>query len=446
MNNDIETSLPNGMVPYAHQIEAARIALHNKKSLNAFEVGLGKTLTAILTARAYKRLTDNDIVIVAPASLQTNWEREIEGLMDAHICSAGKIPVPDDFTKPFFLIVDEAHYYQNIDSKRTQAILNLSEVAQGCILLTATPIRNYPSNLFPLLKIIGHPLGNNYLSYINRYCAGKVSGSSNLMELHAKVQTSIITGSKEDYLELPSFTRTLVKPKFYGLAQIIFNKAFREMKEEYRARVESGEISNKSFHIVILNHLRHAASKAKAVESVKVATKALENDHNVVIFTGFNSSAHYITRWLGEHGSRLLNGAVPKHHRQKLVDDFQEDRADVFVMTKAGSAGLNLQRGTIFISVDRTWSPFDMVQAEGRIHRHGQTKKCYSIWVQDEIIDPYLDHMMLRKYNTARQVLYGTVDTMEGIGNPGSWAKDLNNFIFQHKEEYNVKRKFRTFN
>ena len=437
VDNYIERKLPNGMVPYAHQLEAAQTAIHQRKSLNAFEVGLGKTLTAILVGRVYKRTTDNDIVVVAPASLQENWRRELDGLLEAHICSAGKIPLPGDFSGPFFLIVDEAHYYQNILSKRTKAILALSDASQGNMLLTATPIRNYPSNLFPLLKAIDHPVGQNYNRYLVRYCNAKVAGSSNLMSLHSQIQTSITTGSKEDYLDLPSFTRIMQKVKFWGIAQIIFNKAIGEMRKEYKLRVESGQISNRGFHIVILNHLRHAASMGKAVQAVKIAEKALENDHNVVIFTGFNSSARYINRWLGEHGTRLLNGAVPKHKRQKLVDDFQEDLADVFIMTKAGSAGLNLQRGTVFISVDRTWSPYDMIQAEGRIHRNGQHNKCWSIWIQDEVIDPYLDHMMLRKYRVAREVLYGTVDTMEGLGDPGDWARDLNNFIFDYKGERN---------
>ena len=82
-----------------------------------------------------------------------------------------------------------------------------------------------------------------------------------------------------------------------------------------------------------------------------------------------------------------------------------------------------------------------MVQAEGRIHRHGQHNKCYSIWIQDKVIDPYLDHMMINKYKTARQVLYGTIDSMEGIGDPGQWARDLNNFIFDYKGEYSVHRR-----
>jgi hypothetical protein len=50
--------------------------------------------------------------------------------------------------------------------------------------------------------------------------------------------------------------------------------------------------------------------------------------------------------------------------------------------------------------------------------------------LQDSIIDPFLDRMMLRKYKTARMVLYGTADTMAGVGDPGVWAETLSNFLF----------------
>jgi hypothetical protein len=77
-----------------------------------------------------------------------------------------------------------------------------------------------------------------------------------------------------------------------------------------------------------------------------------------------------------------------------------------------------------------------MVQAEGRIHRNGQQNPCYSIWLQDEVIDPFLDRMMLRKYRIARTILYGQADDMEGVGDPGAWAERLANFIFGYRMLY----------
>jgi hypothetical protein len=85
----------------------------------------------------------------------------------------------------------------------------------------------------------------------------------------------------------------------------------------------------------------------------------------------------------------------------------------------------------VSISVDRTWSPFDMIQFEGRTHRNGQTKPCYSVWLQDGIVDPYIDNMMMRKYKVARQVLHGNVDNMCGVGAPSDWAERLATYLFK---------------
>ena len=428
--------LPNGLIPYPHQAEAALDIFHNRNAILAFDVGVGKTLTALVAARLYHKVTGGKVVVVCPPSLITNWQRESQDLIDPIICSSGKIPSPDDFTERFYLIADEAHYYQNISSKRTQKMLALADKADGTLLMTATPIRNYPSNIFPLLKILRHPLGDNYAAFERRYCDGKQAGSSNLVELHSRMATSLILGSKEEYLSLPIFKRIMYPVEFSGAGLIIFEATMRRMNEVYKQRVASKTISGKGWCIVLLNHLRMATALGKSIKAVQIAKKALENGHQVVIFTNFIKSARYIEYNLAESGVSALLGSTPKAQRQGLVDDFQEGESRFFVMTRAGSAGLNLQQGTIFISVDRTWSPFDMIQAEGRIHRNGQNNPCYSIWLQDAIIDPFLDRMMLNKYRVARTALSGQADEMPGVGNPGSWAESLSNFIFNFKELY----------
>ena len=436
VKDGIERVLPNGMMPYDHQFDAAVAALHNRRTILAFDVGVGKTLTSILVARAYQQQTGGKVVAVVPASLIENWERETDGLLDISIHSAGVVPKPEDFgSDRFFLIGDEAHYYQDMSSKRTKQMVRLSNAAQGVILPTATPIRNYPANIFPLLKMVQHPLGKNFEAFKRQYCGGKFAGSSNLKQLHSETQNSIILGSKEDYLDLPPFKRVQRKVAMTGEPERLFYSLMAKSREQYRERVESGEISKGGFHIVLLNHLRQAASKGKSIHAAALAVGAINNGHQVAIFTGFNESANYILKYIKMHTDAvLLNGAVPKGKRQGLVDQFQDGEVEAFIMTRAGSAGLNLQKGTIFISVDRTWSPFDMIQAEGRIHRNGQNKPCYSIWLQDEVIDPWLDHMMLRKYRVAREVLSGKHETMDGVGKPAEWAKDLSRFLFAYKE------------
>jgi SNF2 family DNA or RNA helicase len=416
------------VTPYPHQVDAAQRILTEKKVLLAYDVGVGKTLSCLLAGREY----GGTVAVICPASVVENWKREAAGyLPDIKVFSAGKIP--ESISGSYMLIVDEAHLFQSIHSLRTRRMLRLAAGADIVVMSTATPIRNYPSNIFPLLRGVGHPLSRVYARFLDKYCDGRENGSSNLLNLHGNIFNYVINGEKEDFLTLPPFKRVMCPVSFEGEAKRLFDTAFEAARDEYRRRIAEGEISRGGHTIVLLNHLRQASALGKAVRAVKVAQDVLGSGHQVTLFTNFTLVHQYVAEQLRDYGPVTLSGAVPQAHRQGLVDRFQRGDSPVFIMTRAGSAGINLQAGSVFISIDRTWSPFDMIQAEGRIYRSGQRQACASIWLQDRVVDPFLDFMMLRKYRIARMVLAGKVEDMEGVGNPGVWSSRLSSILFGYK-------------
>lgn len=90
-----------------HQKAGVKFLLANRKSILADGMGLGKTTTCVVTALAGKF---NKILIVCPASLKTNWKREIgiydkeEG--DTSIVSGSKWTPGNKFTIVNYDIVD----------------------------------------------------------------------------------------------------------------------------------------------------------------------------------------------------------------------------------------------------------------------------------------------------------------------------------------------------
>lgn len=76
-----------------------------------------------------------------------------------------------------------------------------------------------PSNLFPLLKAVRHPLGRHQKAYETHFCNGvkrfmkgrelwDASGCSNLQQLNRMVSTNLLHLTKEQCLEeLPKLTR-----------------------------------------------------------------------------------------------------------------------------------------------------------------------------------------------------------------------------------------------
>ena len=134
-------------------------------------MGLGKTLTALVAARALVREAACRIVVVAPSGLHAHWRQEAAALqLRLELLSWAQLPadLPEAGT---VLIADEAHYAQNISSQRTRAFLRLSRHPRLRVawLLTGTPMKNgRPAQLFPLLAAIGHPLAHIVRAKLSR--------------------------------------------------------------------------------------------------------------------------------------------------------------------------------------------------------------------------------------------------------------------------------------
>ena len=84
-------------------------------------MGLGKTLTALLAARALMRCAELRLLVVAPVGLHPHWRRESEILgVELELASWARLPdtLPPAGT---LLVVDEAHYAQSLQAQRIRA-------------------------------------------------------------------------------------------------------------------------------------------------------------------------------------------------------------------------------------------------------------------------------------------------------------------------------------
>jgi SWI/SNF-related matrix-associated actin-dependent regulator 1 of chromatin subfamily A len=174
--------------------------------LLADSMGLGKTRQSIVAAKKNRK---NGTLIVCPASLKINWQREIEMVypeekseilnsgdaifenFEWYIINydilgkmSGKIEMAIKLGWIDILILDEAHYIKG-DSLRSKAIIGgrkmkksgekasfkgLIKLVDSITCLTGTPILNKPIELFNILKAIGHPLAKSKERYAERYC------------------------------------------------------------------------------------------------------------------------------------------------------------------------------------------------------------------------------------------------------------------------------------
>src|SRR5262245_36096145 len=224
---------------FAHQVEGVAFLLGRRRAILADDMGLWKTRQSVvaLTHAAPK----GPWLVVSPASVKGNWAREIAAvragdrvhvigpaapppmgydgwvvinydLLGKHAAALAVMPWTG-------LVFDEAHYLKNHTSKRSRHARELVAGAPDAVLhaLTGTPLTSRPRDLFPLLQLVGHPMGRSFLSFAKRYCAayhngyGWVSdGASNLEELRVQLHGVMLRRTKDEVLDLPPKLRTWV--------------------------------------------------------------------------------------------------------------------------------------------------------------------------------------------------------------------------------------------
>lgn len=441
---DLDAPLANGWHLRDYQKRGAEWLLAHRQGgiyrggILADHMGLGKSLTALIAARAMQKLFDCPVFVVAPISLLDNWHREAERAeVRIETFSWAKLPKPLESSK-YVLVCDESHYMQNSESQRTKKALELAK-HENCLaawLLTGTPIKNgRPINLYPLLCAVEHPLAADKWEYQKYYCNahhnyfGKKSvwdttGAAHLDELAIKTEDVILRRTKQECLtELPAKTRLYKPVDLESKEAAAYQEQVQELVKDYRQRAKEGKVDADAEALVTLNYLRKVGSEFKVGAAIALAEELLEQGQQVVLFTEFLESAKAIHAVLGKE---LLTGETPPQERQALVDRFQSGESKIFVGTiKAGGVGLTLTAASNVILVDRPWTPGDTEQAEDRCHRLGQQNAVFTTWLQLGDIDRAIDSLLIQKQQRIELVLKGKRKTLRGLDSPKDLAKEL---------------------
>jgi SWI/SNF-related matrix-associated actin-dependent regulator 1 of chromatin subfamily A len=203
----------------------------------ADEMGLGKTVQALA---AIKHGNNFPAIVVCPASLKRNWEREakkwIPGIKVAVLTSFLQpikhfdgTPAYDllivnynskvlekwvdrfiDF-QPAAIICDEAHALKNRKAQQTQLMSHLlKETSARKIFLSGTPVVNRPMEFWQLLKMLGYDKAmGGESSYKMRY---DNKDRNRLQELNSRVRTMFFVRrlKSEVLTDLPPKMRTVV--------------------------------------------------------------------------------------------------------------------------------------------------------------------------------------------------------------------------------------------
>ena len=354
-----------------YQEFGAKFALQQRRVLLGDDMGLGKTVQA-LAAMAHLSSTKPDFraLVIAPASVLVNWNREIAAKSDLvpaepeqWVTGGGvlvttfervkSVPIPASMEIDL-LVVDEAHYIKNPEALRTQRVETLLAQSERVLFMTGTAIENRGAEFVDLVRLLDPSV------------AARLSGPAALvapLEFRARVAPLYLRRNADEVLtELPA---------------LIEVDEWEEMTghdfEHYRRAVADSNLMAMRRAGFMAGAMR---SSAKVDRLLELVSEAAASGHKVIVYSYFLDVLDIVTTALSGVVFGPITGATPPAARQGLVDEFTAAAPGAVLVSQivAGGVGLNIQAASVVILCEPQFKPSTENQAIARARRMGQLK------------------------------------------------------------------------
>ncbi len=431
-------------------------------SILADDMGLGKTvqvLTFLQKAKEEGWLKDSSVLIIAPATLLTNWVRECERftpqLRPLIYHGAGR-SIPDgeyDLLITTYglartdqkklsvkawavVVIDEAQYIKNTSASQTRAVFDIP--GQIRIAMSGTPVENRMMEYYSISQF-ANPGYLNTATAFRQDFANPIERHRDQQRLDLfKRMTSpfLLRRLKTDKTIIRDLPDKIVLNRYITLTTeqaSLYEACTKEAMQ--LIEVAENEITRRGLVLRMLlqlkqicNHPRNflkrgnylAARTGKAEALHEVILQVREEGSKVLIFTQYREMGDILIEMLREFGEdgMFLHGGLTRKERDEIVRAFQEDHwPQVLVLSiKAAGTGLNLTAATHVIHYDLWWNPAVEAQATDRAFRIGQK---HNVTVHRLITKNTLEENIDRLMEQKRDLANLTVSTGE------KWIGDL---------------------
>lgn len=389
VSNKMEVVLPYNEDLFVHQAESLQEAYYKQYNFFAFEMGLGKTLTAASLSRLWQ---SQCTVIICPAAVKWNWyrdlskfkynelfftildsskKRSIKGFQERFvIINYESLPKFSEYIKLLpveHIILDEAHNLKNISTDKFKNVARIVKFFPNAkiTMLSGTPIKNRVDDVYAYLKLIKHALGLKKEDFLKEYTNRekyKVVGGKNLDSLRLKLSNFMIRKTKKECLDLPEKTYISYRYELDDYREE-YDKLIAELEEQKSTAAANGNI----------HALNRITAKAKVKGIIEIAKTVIEEGRKVVIFGGYTEPLEMLEKHFGD-AAVLITGSVNSFDRDKLIQKFHNDpKCTVFLgnMIAAG-VGINLTNASDVVFMNFPFTPAELYQAIDRCHRIGQ--------------------------------------------------------------------------
>ena len=399
----------------------------------ADDMGLGKT---VQTIKAMEYLFENETIenciIVAPLSLQRNWEIEISkwapslryerlrssdntntailkklGSSKIIITNYESLKNSTDYFKTIdfdLMIADEVHKIRKSTSQISEAVFNFKKKRFWG--LTGTPIEN---NVDDLLNLLSHLTGKN----INP--KDKQRSPLFLLEL---MKPYILRRMKSQVLdELPKVTEVDYPVE-------LLDVQLKEYSSTWQKRYEIAD--NEGSHFSVLSKLRKICDggkefevNAKTIATGELIRKIHENKEKVIVFSYYLDPLYGLEELLKTIDIPYVKFFdVDVDAREESVDTFRSDATvTVFIASsRIASEGLTLTEANNVIFLNRWWNPSSNSQARDRVVRIGQERPVtiYNLFCVDTV-EERVTQILKDKNDIYSKVTDGLVDDLSSL-------------------------------
>ena len=417
----------------------------------ADDMGLGKTLQVLTFLDSLRhQKEDAHILLIVPASLLGNWEKEAERFapeINLHILHGrtkskleeelrGELPFLTITTyamaarleelqklKWDAVILDEAQAIKNPGTKQTRFIKKIP--AQLRIALTGTPIENNLSNLWSLFDFLNKGLLGSAEEF-SKYSNKLVKKPENYQKLRRMLSPFILRRLKTDKSIIADLPDKMEQIDYVNLSKkqiVLYRKQVAELKDKI---IGAEGLSRRGIILATITKLKQICNHPdqflgldvyNPVDSGKfellreICETIYEKRERVLIFTQYREITDFLADYLSDifhHNGLVLHGGTRIKKRTEMVEAFNgADYIPFMVLSvKAAGVGLNLTAANHVIHFDRWWNPAVENQATDRAYRIGQSKNVIvHKFVTKGTIEERIDDIINKKKSLAENII-----------------------------------------
>ncbi|MBW2063409.1 MAG: DEAD/DEAH box helicase family protein [Deltaproteobacteria bacterium] len=441
------------------------------RALLADEVGLGKTIEALMALKEYiQRGMVKSALILTPTPLVSQWQEELRSKFDLEFPTTNDPDYRTDeasfWKRPFILssiniakskrnfpfvtereydmvIVDEAHHLKNRNTLNWKLVNTLKK--RFLLLLTATPVENNLMEIYNLVTLLKPGQLKTASDFRREFMTrGDPTDPRNRDRLRELLGQVMIRNTR-------ALARVDIPPRFARTIRVTPLPVELDIYERISALVKDiAATDGYGQRLLLKTLLEEAGSSPRAVsltlermldkgdpllaherdiraihdmcrsldESSK-DTRLLEiireSPAKKIIFVKYLGTLQHVSEFLAQHEipHALFHGGLDNRVKEEQIRRFREEE-DILLTTEIGGEGRNLQFCHRMINYDLPWNPMKIEQRIGRLHRIGQENEviidnlCAAGSIEDYILD-----LLDKKINMFEMVI-GEIDMILG--------------------------------